>query len=169
MFSGVENAKVHEGGGTRLTDGDYVGIYREGKVQTTRDGRILTFFEVEIIKSTFNTADPTSHQCIKEGQVVSVCLNRNDSFLGNFKEVVLAISGFDSQGNARPDESVVTEDESKAVVGPEQRYVGAMVFLEVRTKPQKRDPTKTFTYINWWPCPKNPDGSPDLNKLASIR
>jgi len=170
MFEGVENAKVFDGGGDRITDGDYVAVYCGAQTKEKRDKTgSMVFFEVEIVKSTFNPADATTHQCIREGRRVSVCLNKNDSFLCNFKEVVLALSGFDAQGQPRPDDSVVTKEESLAVVGPEQKYVGALVFLEVRTKPQVRNPQKTFTYINWWPCPRMADGSPDLQRLSETR
>lgn len=169
IFAGVENAQVSRRG-ANITAGDYVARLLSAEFKTGRNGNYI-ILEMACVESSYDQARPETHGCNHQGSTFTIFIKQNDSFLGNLKEVILALSGFDDQGRPRDETEVVTQAECNALVSKEQPYAGVLVYLEAREITTRQN--KPFTRVNWWPCPIMKDAAgnivPDLNKLAQGR
>lgn len=165
LYAGVENAQVTRRG-ANFTEGQYVAKLGSAEYKQGRQ-KSYVILELEIITSSYDQTIPATQGALREGQHATIFIALNDSFKNNIKEIVLACSGFDAEGNWRDENDVVTAQECDALTSPEQAYAGAMVYLEAKQILTKEN--KPFTRINWWPCPLNKDGTPDHAKLALVR
>jgi len=160
-FAGVEGAEVTRKG-NNINEGDYVVRICSAEYKTARTATFV-IIEVEIIDSSYSETDPAKQGCNREGSRATIFIKKNDSFANNIKEVLLAISGFDAQGDARDVHDQVSQAECEALVSAEQPYTGVLVYLEARGVITKQN--QPFTRVSWWPCPALPDGKPDHDKL----
>ncbi len=165
MFAGVENAEVIRRG-NNINPGDYIcrvcqAEYKPGRTKT------FVIIELEVLKSTYEDGDPARAACNREGSRMTNFVLQNDSFASNVKEIVLAVSGFDAQGQPRDQHDTVTQAECEALVSPEQPFAGAIVYIEAREVPTRAG--GIFTRVSWWPCPIKADGTPDEDRLAQTR
>lgn len=163
LYAGVENAEVYRKGAL-FTEGEYIAkVARAEYIQGRQKNMVLV--ELEITTSSYNKDVPATHGALREGTHATAFIIKNDNFLSNIKEVVLACSGFDAAGNWRKEDDVVTAEECTALTAPEQAFAGAMVYLEA--KMTKTRAGGDYTRLNWWPCPMKADGTPDTDKLFS--
>lgn len=160
-FAGIEGAQTFRRG-NNMNPGTYIARVSSAEFKHGRQ-KDMVIIEVEILTSSYDVNDPTTHQCNKEGSRATVFVSMNDNFLSNMKEIILAVSGFDAQGQPRPENDTVTKAETDAFVSADQPFAGALVYLEARLIKTKAQ--TDFTRISWWPCPQHPDGSPDVDKL----
>ena len=165
IFAGVEHAQVMRRG-SYVEPGDYVARLLSAEFKAGRKGNQI-ILELAVVTSSYDHARPETHGCNHEGSTMTAFIKQNDSFLGNIKEVILALSGFDDKGMPRDETDNVSQEECNALVSAEQPFKGAMVYLEARAIKTKAG--GDFTRVNWWPCPIKADGSPDLEKLAQSR
>ena len=161
LFSKVEGAEVYRKG-SYMEAGDYIAKLVSAEVKQGRT-KTMIILEVAILTSSYNPDVPEKQGCNQEGSRATIFVQQNENFLSNVKEIMLAVSGFDPQGRARPEDDTVTQAECDALVAPEQHYAGALVYLEARVITTKTG--NPFTRISWWPCPQLADGSPDTEKL----
>lgn len=160
-FAGIEGATIFRRG-NNMNAGTYIARVSSAEFKHGRQ-KDMVIIEVMIITSSFTAEDPTTHESNKEGSSATIFVNMNDSFLSNMKEIILAVSGFDQNGQPRPETDIVTKAETDAFVSAAQPFAGALVYLEARLITTKTG--SPFTRITWWPCPQHPDGSPDVDKL----
>ena len=165
LFAGVENAQVMRRG-SYIEPGDYVARLLSAEFKAGRKGNQV-ILELAVITSSYDHARPETHGCNHEGSTMTAFVKQNDSFLSNIKEIVLALSGFDEKGNPRPETDTVTAAECNALTSPEQPFAGALVYIEAR--PIKTRAGGDYTRVNWWPCPLNADGTPNLDAIAASR
>ncbi len=166
-FAGIESAEVREGRGDYVTDGNYVNKIVDIFLKDMRSGKQAVLVEMEVVVSSFDAADSSTHGCNKEGDKVTQFFHFGDSFLSNFKSFAKAAAGFDDAGQPMPDEEV-TEAYCESLLSSEQGptpLLNCFVYIEARTKPQQRDPSKTFTYVDFSPVKLNADGTPDLTSI----
>lgn len=176
LYAGVENAEVYRKGAL-FTEGEYIArVARAEYIQGRQKNMVL--IELEIITSSYDATIPATQGALREGVHATAFIIKNDNFLSNIKEVVLACSGFDAVGNWRKEDDVVTAEECNALTAPEQAFAGALVYLEA--KMTKTRAGADYTRVNWWPCPVHPAkdaagqpnpqaGQPDHTKLALVR
>lgn len=165
-FAGIESATVSRRGDF-VKDGNYVLRLSAAEMRDLRSGKKAVILETLVIVSSYDPANPAHAECHKEGDSVTIFINKNDSFNGNIKELMIALSGLNAQGQPRPDNDVVTAAEAVSLVSPQQPFAGVLFYIEARTRPMKTDPNKSFTNINYWPMPLAADGSPDLARFAA--
>lgn len=172
LFAGVPNAEVMRKG-AYLNQGDYVAKLCSAEFKTGRQ-KNMVIMEVDVVASTFDNQKPDTADCNREGSRASIFIQMNDSFAGNIKEIVLAVSGFDQAGNPRDVHDTVTQEECEALLAPEQPYAGAHVYLEARQITTKGG--NPYTRTQWWPMPMKPSATeagkvePDWDKLfAKVR
>lgn len=163
LFAGVENAEITRKG-NNMNEGDYVAKICSAEYKPGRSANFV-IIEAEIITSSYDANDPAKQSCNREGSRATIFIKQNDSFAGNIKEIMLAVSGFGPDGKSRDVHDTVTQDECASLVAKEQPFTGAMVYLEARNIKTKAG--GDFTRISWWPCPVNADGTPDTDKLFS--
>lgn len=166
-FAGIESAQARQGQGESLRDGNYVLKLKDVFPKNFRSGGGAVLVEALVSTSSFTIEDSSTHDCNKEGDDVTIFINYGDSFLSNYKGFAIAASGFDDQGNQIPD-AEVTEEYCNSLLSNEQApssLIGSFVYVEARTKPQKRDQNKSFTYIDFYPIRMNADGTPDLTSI----
>jgi hypothetical protein len=161
LFAGVEGADVIRRG-VNMNEGKYIAKLCAAEFINGRKGDMVVL-EVEILTSSYDAANPTTHSCNQEGTRANIYIKKNDNWLSNIKEVVLAASGFDKDGKARPVDDTVTQAECDGLISAAQPFTGALVYLEAKLVKTKAG--GDFTRISWWPCPIQPDGTPDINKL----
>lgn len=169
LFAGVENAQVIRRG-NNITPGDYVAKLLSAEFKQGRKGNYM-ILELQVLVSSYIADNPQFAGCNPEGSTITVFVKQNDSFLGNVKEIVLAVSGFDDQGHSRDETDPVTQDECNQLVSPAQPFAGAVVYMEARQIKTKAG--GDFTRVNWWPCPLKKDAAgtlvPDLDRLTQTR
>lgn len=166
-FAGIESAQARMGRGDNIMDGNYVIQMKDIFYKDFRSGGGAVLVEALIHTSSYVVEDTSTHDCNKEGSNVTIFINAGDSFLSNFKAFAKAASGFDDAGNEMPEEEV-TEEYCNTMLSGEDAptpFAGGYVYVEARTKPQKRDPSKSFTYVDFYPIKLNADGTPDLNSV----
>lgn len=163
LYAGVENAQVTRRG-ANFTEGQYICKLGSAEYKVGRQ-KSYVILELEVITSSYDAAIPATHESLREGAHATIFIALNDSFRNNIKEIVLACSGFDSEGKWRDENDVVTQQECEALTSTEQAYAGALVYLEAKQILTKEN--KPFTRISWWPCPVKADGTPDTDKLFS--
>jgi hypothetical protein len=161
MFAGVANAQVTRRG-QYMNQGDYICQIAEAQFKPGRTGNMV-IIELDILESSYDANDQVKSRCNQPHSRVSVFIKQNDNFASNMKEVMLAVSGFDAQGQPRPETDQVSEAECDAFVSKEQPFAGALVYLEAREIATKAG--NPYTRISWWPMCKKPDGSPDTDKF----
>jgi hypothetical protein len=161
LFAGVANAQITRRG-QYFNAGDYICRLTEATYKSGRSSNMV-ILELEIVESSYDDKDPARSKCNQPQSQGSVFIKQNDSFNGNMKEILIAVSGFDAAGNCRPDTDTVGPEECEALVSAEQPYKGALVYIEAREIITKEN--RPFTRISWWPCPKLQDGKPDTDKL----
>ncbi len=167
MFAAVGNAQVTRQG-SYINSGDYICKVIESQFKSPNNGGggfQGVIVELEVLQSSYDPNDPAKQKCNQIGSRMSAFVKQNQSFAGNMKEIMLAVSGMGPDGKPRPEDSYVTEDECMAFVGPTQPYAGVLVYLEARDKPLQNQQGQLFTKVSWWPCPAKADGSPDEEKL----
>lgn len=162
-FAGVESAEVYQRN-AYIQDGDYIlkvlsVIFKEGRNSN------MVIIEADVIVSNY---DPTSAPSANhEGTRISTFINaKNDSFLSNVKEFIIAASGFDPSGNPRPLDDQVSADECEQAMGPDQPLAGALLYVKAREIMTKSN--TPFTRVAYHPAALLPDGSPDLNKCIEL-
>jgi hypothetical protein len=168
LFSGAANASASRSG-ANLNDGDYVARYIGAEFKQGQGNNAMkqwVIHEVEIIKSSYDPANPASLQCTQVGQRVSIFVTKNVSFDGNMKEIALALMPLDANGQRRPDNAYISEQEFGAMLQDPCPLAGRMIYLEARKKKTKPTPQKPeggeFTHIAWWHMPADAQGNPDL-------
>ncbi len=164
VFAGVATAQVARAG-AYINPGDYVArvASAEWKEPASAGGFRGVLVELEVVMSSYDAAQHP--ECNQEGSRMTAFVKHNQSFASNMKEIILAVSGFDEQGNARAEDSVVSDAECEAFVSATQPYAGVLVYLEAREKPTQAQ--GKFTKVSWWPMPVRTDGSPDHDKLMN--
>lgn len=165
IFAGIEGASVTRRG-NNFEEGNYVCRLASAEYKQGREKNFV-ICEMEILISSFDPADPSTSGCNREGTFATVFVQKNDSFLPNMKEIVIACSGFDENGVPRDVNSIVTAEECNQFVSAEQPFAGALVYLEARLI--KTRAGKDYTRVSWWPMPKDASGAPDFEKLKAIR
>lgn len=162
-FAGVESAEVYQRN-AYIQDGDYVlkilsVIFKEGRNSN------MVIIEADVLVSNY---DPTAApQANHEGTRISTFINaKNDSFLSNVKEFIIAASGFDTSGNPRPLDDQVGADECEQAMGPDQPLAGALLYVKAREVVTKAG--TPFTRVNYHPAALLPDGTVDLNKCVEL-
>jgi hypothetical protein len=136
-------------------------------MKALRSGKEAVIIEMTVHTSSYDANDASTHGCNKEGSDVTSFINMGDSFLGNFKAFAKAAAGFDVNGQPMPDEEV-TEAYCEQILSSEAGptpLAGGYVYVEARTKPQVRDPSKSFTYVDFSPVALLPDGTPDMSSI----
>lgn len=159
-FAGVETAEIgfkrlpylegHPQGFTYLVE------VLEIKFQAGRNGDFV-FLEVEIIQSSYNQANPETLAANQPGTRASIGLKKNDSFASNMKELVIALTPPDAQGNWRPDNDMVTQAECDELVSEAQPAKGRL--LKITATVVKTRAGGDFTRPNFYPAVKMPDGT----------
>jgi hypothetical protein len=163
LFAGMESAQISRRG-SFITEGDYILRLSSSEWKLLRkSGKYSGVFEFVVAVSSYNAADPRTHKALTEGTGTTVFIQKNDSFNGNMKEMILALSGFDKAGQPRPETDVVTPAEVAATFGPGQPFAGAEIYCEARDRKTKED--KDFTNMNYWPIPKTADGKYDMERF----
>jgi hypothetical protein len=163
LFAGMESAQISRRG-SFITEGDYILRLSSCEYKLLRkSGKYSGVFEFVIVVSSYNAADPRTHKALTEGTGTTVFIQKNDSFNGNMKEMILALSGFDKAGQPRPETDVVTPAEVAATFGTSQPFAGAEIYCEARDRLTKEN--KEFTNMNYWPMPKTPDGKYDMERF----
>ncbi len=155
------------GRGDTCQDGNYVVQIKDIFYKDFRSGGGAVLIESVVHTSSYDVNDTSTHGCNKEGSEVTFFINNGDSFLPNFKQFAKAATGFDDAGNGIPDEEV-TQEYCEAMLSNEQAptpYAGCFIYVEARTKPQKKDPTKSFTYVDFSPIKLLADGTPDISSI----
>ncbi len=165
IFAGVEGAQIMRRG-NNFEEGNYVCKLGSAEYKQGREKNFV-ICEMEIVISSHDPADPSTSLCNREGTFATVFVQKNDSFVHNMKEIVVACSGFDEQGNPRDPNSIVTADECAQFVSVEQPFAGALVYLEARKVTTKKG--GEFTRISWWAMPKDAAGAPDFERLKQLR
>lgn len=170
LFSGIETAQVFSRG-NNAEEGDYVIRVDECIYKQMRSGKSGIIIEATVLVSSFDANDPTKQKCNREGSKVSLFIMKNDNFASNVKEVLLALCGFDANGQARPDDSPVSQDEAAAMVSQQQPFAGVCAYIEARvimTKGANGAAPHPFTRVSWKPCPIDASGNPNLPALAAF-
>lgn len=165
LFAGIENAQVYQKG-SYYTPGEYVAKITSHEYKKGRKADQL-ILETHILVSSYDPTDPASQEALREGTHATAFVARNDNWLSNCKEIIIAASGFDDKGSWRGHDDAVSQEEGMALVGAEQAYAGALVYIEAKVIKTKAG--GDFTRLNWWPMPVDADGKPDFNKLNQIR
>lgn len=168
LFSGMETAQVFSRG-NNIEEGDYVIRLEEAIYKEMRGGKKGIILETTVLVSSFDPNDPSKTKCNREGSKASIFIMKNDNFLSNVKEVILALCGFDANGQARPEDSVVSAAESEALVSPAQPFAGVCAYIEARvimTKGANGTQPHPFTRVTWKPCPVDATGAPNLAALS---
>lgn len=136
----IEN--VHSGGGGNFFDTGLFRVLVTGiRRQRSRKGDDLIFVDCEVKASSNGNFMP--------GSTASWCLNltRQDSAVGDFK-LFVAIASSAKLGE-HVDESEVKSEDAKLATSDAQPLAGIELKLECWTKPQKGDPSKSFTKHTW--------------------
>lgn len=159
-FAGIESAEV---GFKRLP---YLAGHEQGYQYICRIMEIKyvagrssnnVFVEVEILESSYDPNNPISHHANPPGSKASMGIKQNDSFLRNMKELAIALSPPDAQGNWRPDTDVVTEAEMNNLTSDEQPAQGRLIYVTATNTTTTRG--NPFTRFNFYACVQNPDNT----------
>jgi hypothetical protein len=169
LFAGMESAQISRRGAF-LTAGDYILKLSSAEFKNLRKGGMAAICEWIVMVSSYRQDNPTTHGCITEGSGVTTFIKKNDSFNGNMKELILALSGFDKSGQPRPETDQVTAQEVSRMLSPEQPFTGQCIYVEARDRELKDKPGQFYTNLNYWPMPMKPDGvggtTWDFDRLA---
>lgn len=140
-YAGVSNAEVGMARNPYLPEGEFIIRVVDSSFNQGRD------HNAQIIEADVIMGDPNNF----DGKRVTLYFKVNDSFLGNMKELVIAASGYDDQGNPRPREDHVTEEETEAMLdGEHPGIVGALLYVEARQIITRGG--NPFTRYSFWPC-----------------
>lgn len=151
-LDGISGASVPGRRGARITDGTYWNRIETFKELKCRDGVNRLLVEMTVLRV---VEDPKG-QANAAGTLVSFMESpagpAKDSFLGNVKAFLM--------GCGVP-EADITKQKVFEII---QRGLlnGLVVKLCAQTGPQKKDPTKSFTYKNWL----GPVSGPELVKAG---
>lgn len=168
LFNGVSNASVTRRG-NNMNPGDYIARFIAAEYKEGQKGSYV-ISEVEIVATSFVQGDPIKGNCNPIGQRVSVFVKRNQSFDGNIKEIMLALSPHNSDGTIRDESSAIPPGETAALLQQPCPFAGQYVYMEARdvdTKGAHGQPPGKFTRISWWHCPKDAAGNPDTATMAA--
>jgi hypothetical protein len=161
-FAGIENATVTQRN-PYLGEGHYVLRIKDVIWKDARSGDSMAIIESEVVISSYDAQDPVTAKHNREGTTASICITNNDSFLSNWKEFVIAASGFDEQGQPRSIDDVVTEDEAQGVFSSEAGVTplqGAYIFVEAHDVPTRGG--GVFTRKAFKPIKLDANGQIDL-------
>lgn len=139
MFAGMNKAEKF-GQGVYFKDGTHLVeiVKLLGKSSEKKNGKHFFIAECRVLESTIEP----------EGTLRSWTVNVNsESGLGDVKAFLAAIAGSEDSEIFGDDAEAIGE----VVVGADNPCAGMKVALETFTKPQKADPTKTFTHHRWSP------------------
>jgi hypothetical protein len=166
LFSGVANASVTRRG-NNLTGGQYVGRFVSAEYKEGQNG-IYVIAEVDIIISNYIEGDPINGKSTPAGQRVSIFVKKNQNFDSNIKEIMLALSPHNPDNTIREDTDNIPPHETAALLTQPCPFAGQYVYLmanETMTKGGPQAPPHPFTRINWWHCPKDAAGNPDIASM----
>lgn len=163
-FAGIDNAQTPTARNPYLAPGKYVLHVVASTFNRGRDHN-AQIIEVDILAADAMGPNPPTPEKVR----ATLYFKQNDSFLGNMKEIVIAASGFDANGNSRPRDSQITVAETEQWLnGEHPNIVGCLLYCEAReTTTRSGTP---FTVYNFWPCGSSgtgPDGKPTPD-FASI-
>ena len=146
-FAGIEGASTPTARNPLLAgNGKYVLHVVSSTFNRGRDHN-AQIIEADVLAAQAMGTDPIT----PEGARTTLYFKQNDSFLGNMKEIVIAASGFDEQGNPRPRDSQVTTAETDQFLnGDSPLVVGSLIYCEARNTTTRSG--TPFTVYNFWPC-----------------
>lgn len=145
-YNGMEKAEVGAARNPYLPEGKFVILVRDSHYNTGRQ------HNAQIIEADVKLGVDNQNNPLLENQRVTLYFKQNDSFLNNMKEIVIAASGFDPQGNPRPREDFVSEAEADEMLdGPSPLIVGRLLYVEGRQVSTSTG--GTYTRYQFWPCP----------------
>ncbi len=145
---GISTAEVGNRGGDYFTDGHYIAAVDVIKIVDAQSG--VSFFTVEML------INESTNPGVVDGARRSWQRNPLDKMGG---PDCLEFLGFCYEGlmakHGQPFDPAILKDPQAVMyaVSPEQPFRGQQFYVEVFTKPQKANPSKTFTHVRWTPVP----------------
>lgn len=163
-YGGIDNSHTPTARNPYLAPGKYVLHVVSSTFNRGRDHN-AQIIEVDVLAAQASGPNPPT----PENTRATLYFKQNDSFLGNMKEIVIAASGFDTNGQPRPRDSQVSSAEAEQWLnGENPAIIGCLIYCEAReTTTRSGTP---FTVYNFWPCKAagtGPDGKPvpDFNSI----
>jgi hypothetical protein len=148
-FAGLNETKTNGGGGVYLTDGRYKLKVNKHLFIDTDNGTRAFIAECVVTE----TSDAQSHPV---GANRSWFQSANKSFKAALKAYCYAACGYDEKDPKHTEALRQLDSRSEAImlqaIGPKQILSSRELYVDVITKPQKNDKSKTFTHYNFSPA-----------------
>jgi len=135
LFSGIGDKRVRQRN-EYVPEGNHILKHKTIKQDKAFEGYNFVLVELEIVE--------TDNDKFKKGQIVSLFIKMQNGtpWEANLKAYLGAAMGYEN-----PDD--VDEADVETALAADNPLLDTLVRCEGKTRPQKKNPTKSFTNLNW--------------------